>query len=1197
MADRAPHPKMEEPEMVHIARIVVRNFKSFSENVKLNFQQGFNVITGPNGSGKSNIIDAVQFVFGELGSKRMRVPDLSGLIFDGAEEDSLNNPQFAQVTIYFDNSNRGLAIDRKTVSVGRRIDRQGNSKYFLNGKRVSRRQLLDFLVMAGISPGGYNIVLQGTATRLSDLTPSERMIALEDLVGITEYDEKKAEAKVRLTEAERKIEVASAKSDEVRKRVNELERQRNDALSHRLLTSEEQRLGAFKLSYQIAQLETKIGEIRGQISENQAEIEKLEAEKTGLVAERDAAEERLEGFTKEASQKGNTQLPLLTSELVGKRALRDSLQARLSEIESRKISLQNNIENKLKEIEHSEIEKEEKRERLRELSQSETQLNADMVEKEAHLKDLAEKISAIKETAESNQARVEKLTEDLVPWQESMSGIEIEINKHLVNSNTFEAKINELVQKKNDSTNTMNSLASKINDYEALKVDEAKKLEGMLTTIEEQVKRQKDLRSTIEGANSLAKDAELTITEFTAKRDLWENVVTEEKAQARIVEMGEAGALKGYHGPLRSLVKIDLKYQRAARMAAEGWVDAILVDDIKTALDCVERLKQNKLGMTRFIPLKDINPPEPFEEVEGPNIEGYIPNLIRYDETYARAINLIWGDTFIVKDRDTAVQLAQKGYRTVTLSGDVFEADGGVIGGHYRRPPDYSKLIPSEESVTELSRTIRTLRESLSKRMSDLKLSGGSLREFTGYIDNFNGTIERIEGQIKETNESIQRLERNIASLDENIKKVSEERDGELGLVETLHERKNNTLQEIERVKAEIATLRGLSKPSDVAGLEVTCDTIAREIVEMRSRRAQLLSEISVQTNLIDKYLDLKTSDSERQVEDWRKTIESLDHEYGECQSRLEEDASSLAELQKVLDGVTSEVEATSKILEQHRKAVRNIEQQIERLESRRSGIEKRSMTFKVEEEKYRLQIEQKFEELARLGFGDVLPIEDVDLNHVERTLQRIRTEKASIGAINQLAIQHYEEVVVSYKQLSIRINELEEEKGSILKFIDEVEKEKTEHFMKAFNQVGENFSNVFAKLTSGGDGRLELQRPEDPFSGGVDLYVQFPSKPMRLVSGTSGGERSVAAICYLLAIQRFLKSPFYLFDEIDAHLDDINTARLADVLKENALESQFIIVSLKDVIIHNADKIYGVFAQGGRSRVISLPMKVEVAV
>jgi chromosome segregation protein len=256
-------------------------------------------------------------------------------------------------------------------------------------------------------------------------------------------------------------------------------------------------------------------------------------------------------------------------------------------------------------------------------------------------------------------------------------------------------------------------------------------------------------------------------------------------------------------------------------------------------------------------------------------------------------------------------------------------------------------------------------------------------------------------------------------------------------------------------------------------------------------------------------------------------------------------------------------------------------------------------MTLSLEAEKFRLQIEQRYEELTRLGFEEPVPLEGVNMTQVERTLQAILQEKRSLGMINQLAIQAYEEDAYNYKMLSVRINELEEEKGSILRFIDEIEKEKTEHFMRAYNDICENFSNIFIKLTGGGDGRLELQKPESPFSGGVDLYIQFPGKPMRLAGGASGGERSVAAIAYLLAIQRFLKSPFYLFDEIDAHLDDLNTARLADVLKENSLEAQFLMVSLKDVMVHNADKIYdkiyGVFAQQGRSKVITLPMKMEV--
>jgi chromosome segregation protein len=1181
--------------VVYIKKISFRNFKSFSGTVKLDFQKGFNVITGPNGSGKSNIIDAVQFVFGELGSKRMRVPDLSGLIFDGAGEDG-SKPQYAQVTIYFDNTDRGLAIDRKTVSVGRRIDRQGKSKYLLHGKTTSRRALLDLLVMAGISPGGYNMVLQGTATRLSDITPSERMNALEDLVGITEYDEKKAEARVRLTEAERKIEVASAKGDEVRRRVNKLERERNDALRHNLLVRDERKLEAYKLSEQVHHLESMIERIRKEISENEEEIEKIEAEKEALTGQREEALERLEEFNKEATEKGNTQLPLLKSDLVEKRTFKRSLENRLREIDQRKITIEKNIEIKQAEIERSKEEKEEKRQELLQLVKNEGQVSGEIKAKEARLQELTEEISTQKETAENNQIRIEQLTEDLVPMQESLSGLEIEINRHLVNSESLQTKLDDLDRKRIETFSSVASLEGKIEDYEALKVDEAVKLEEMIETIEGQVKRQKGIRDTIRGANKLAKDAEQTITQFTAKRDLWKNIVTEEKAIARIKEMGEAGALTGYHGPLRSLVKIDLKYQRAANTAASGWHSAIVVDDIETALECVERLKRNKLGMTRFIPLQDINPPEPIAAIRGSGVVGYFPDIIRYEDEHRPAVLLIWGDTFIVEDRSSAVDLARKGYRTVTLEGDLFEPAGGVLGGHWRRPPDFTKLIPSDESMTELSTTIKALRSRLSTKMSDLKKSGGSLREFTGYMDHFNKNIDGIDQQIRETRETIQRLEKNITTMDGNSEKTAEEKEREMGLITTLQERKERTLQEIERAKAEIAKLKEVS-PSDVAGFERTYDAILREITEMRNVRAQLHTDISVQTNLIDRYLEMKASDSQSLISEWRRELETLEQSRGETLTRLEEENAELEGLQKTLDSVTTDVEATSRILGQHRREVSKLERQMERLDQRRSNIERRTMTLSVETEKFRLQAEQKFEELARLGFGDMIPLEGIDLAKVERTLQRIRYEKRSLGMINQLAIQAYEEDAYNYKMLSVRINELEEEKGSILSFIDEIEREKQEHFMKAYNEICENFSSFFEKLTGGGDGRLELQKPESPFSGGVDLYIQFPGKPMRLAGGASGGERSVAAIAYLLAIQRFLKAPFYLFDEIDAHLDDLNTARLADVLKENAMEAQFLMVSLKDVMVHNADKIYGVFAQQGHSRVVALPMKVEVPV
>ena len=1179
---------------MYISKITVRNFKSFSGSVKLDFGQGFNVITGPNGSGKSNIIDAVQFVFGELGSKRMRVPDLSGLIFDGADQEGVK-PQYSQVTIYLNNTDRGLAIDRKTVSVGRRVDRGGKSKYFLNGKQTSRRRLLDILVLAGISPGGYNLVLQGTATRLSDLTPSERMSALEDLVGITEYDEKKSEAKSRLNQAERKIEVASAKGDEVRKRVGELERQRNDAIRSNLLTKAEQGYTAYKLTFSVNNLEEKIQSIQSQIEKNLQEIVKIDEEKAKLFDEREEARGLLEEYSKEASEKGNTQLPLLTSDLVGRRTMKSSLEQKLREIDLKKAQLQTGIESKLAELGHSKEEKEEKRQRLKELKKAERKLTAEITRKEAKIETLTGKINNLKETAETNQVRVEALTESLIPMQESLSGLEIEINRHQVNNSSLKSKLEELIRKKNDSENSIQTLKDKITELNNLKLEEIKNLEDMVENIDDQVKRQKNLRGTIEGANQLAKNAEITITQFNAKRELWKNVVTEEKALERIKEIGDAGALPGYHGPLRGLIKIDLKYQRAANIAANGWIQGVVVDDLQTAIDCIVRLKKTKLGMTRFLPIKDILHPEPLKDLNEVGVVGYLPSLIRYPAQYEPAVQLVWGDTYLVEDRDTALSLTKRGIRAVTLDGDLFEAAGGLLGGHWRRPPDYSKLIPSEESIKELSTTIKTLRTRLTRRMTDLKKSGGNLREFTSYIDHFNKNIEGTENQVEDTWENIRRLERSITTIDENSSKINEEQSRQLNLISLLTERKERTLQEIARTKDEIKQLKELS-PSDVASLGVTYNNMIRELADLRTRKAQLVSDISVLTNLIAQILDLKTSDSEDQINAWKKEISVQEQERTETEKRLEEQIQGIEELQKILNGVTSEVEASSRILERHRTTLRRISTQIERKANTRVNIERRNMSLNLEVEKFRLQIDQRVEELNRIGFESTVHVEDVDLSFVERTLQTIKREKYSLGMINQLAIQHYEQDAYNYMQLSVRINELEEERGSILNFIEEIELEKTEHFMKAYNQICESFSRYFEKLTGGGDGRLELQKPESPFSGGIDLYVQFTGKSMRLASGASGGERSVAAIAYLLAIQRFLKAPFYLFDEIDAHLDDFNTARLADVLKENALESQFLMVSLKDVMIHNADKIYGVFAQGGRSKVISLPMKVEVA-
>ena len=525
----------------------------------------------------------------------------------------------------------------------------------------------------------------------------------------------------------------------------------------------------------------------------------------------------------------------------------------------------------------------------------------------------------------------------------------------------------------------------------------------------------------------------------------------------------------------------------------------------------------------------------------------------------------------------------------------MFESTGAIIGGYYRRPPDFSKLIPQAESITNLAVTIKDLRGKLKDRMKELRTSGFDLRKFTDYMEDSQERVRRIESDMKSTNESISRLDRNLQTLLESVEKVKNDKDNDERIGIILSERKAKTLEQIEATKSEIASMKEV-RLSDVSGLEIGRDKLNQEINLLEKQISELSNDRTIQTSFVDRILSLQISEAEEAVVSAGQEQVELDQENASIITQIDEIGKDVVELDKLLGEVTSKVEATSKVFEQHQRSLRQYDTRLDQLSRRSIDLDRRTGALSLDKERIRLQVEQRLRELAALGFSDKVPVENVVLEQVERRLGSIKREKRGLGAINQLAINHYPITMREYKQRSTRINGMEEEKQSILAFIDEIEKEKLEHFMSAYNLICENFSAIFSKLTGGGDGRLELQLPEDPFAGGVDLYVQFAGKPMRLATGASGGERSVAAIAYLLAIQRFLKAPFYLFDEIDAHLDDLNTSRLAEVLKENAADSQFLMISLKDVMVHNADRIYGVFAQHGKSKVLVLPMKEKIA-
>jgi chromosome segregation protein len=262
--------------MPYVKKIELKGFKSFGpKKVTVTVDKGFTVITGPNGSGKTNIVDAILFVLGELSARRMRAENLAKLIFYGSSDKGIEKAKSAKVLLQFDNKDGRIPIDTNTVIISREVARSGQCVYRLNGRRISRTNLHDIFSMAGITSTSHNIILQGTITRMTDISSTDRRKIIEDMVGIAQYDSEKAEAEEKLRAAEISIRTAMGRIDEVQKRVDDLERERNELLRYNFIQNEIKRFEAMRLSHQVAVNVEKVVGISSKLEEARSNAESL----------------------------------------------------------------------------------------------------------------------------------------------------------------------------------------------------------------------------------------------------------------------------------------------------------------------------------------------------------------------------------------------------------------------------------------------------------------------------------------------------------------------------------------------------------------------------------------------------------------------------------------------------------------------------------------------------------------------------------------------------------------------------------------------------------------------------------------------------------------------------------------------------------------------------------------------------------
>ncbi|MDW8033512.1 MAG: AAA family ATPase, partial [Nitrososphaerota archaeon] len=332
----------------------------------------------------------------------------------------------------------------------------------------------------------------------------------------------------------------------------------------------------------------------------------------------------------------------------------------------------------------------------------------------------------------------------------------------------------------------------------------------------------------------------------------------------------------------------------------------------------------------------------------------------------------------------------------------------------------------------------------------------------------------------------------------------------------------------------------------------------------IKSLRKRVLEFRDLEKSLIDKFYVIREEMrlSINLANELRNKIETLRGTFGETQMKREEE------------------NRRDKLVE----AIRKIDEEIERLNSEINRVKDVERKLLVEKEVN----ENRIEELKSRINGQPLIVSG-ETSFVERYLNILKEEIEKVQEVNMLAVKQYEQEIDFYRNALERINELEEERRSIQEFMEEIERRKREAFLEGLSKINSYFSTFFNKMT-GGEGWLQPEDPDNPLETGLNVYVRFPGKEARVISGVSGGEKSVAALCLIFAMQKLFPAAFYIFDEPDAHLDYVNIDRMTDLLKEVSKDSQIIVISLRDVVVSKADRVIGVYVKKGSSRFMEMP-------
>ena len=1165
---------------MYIKQLEIDNFKSFANKSEIPLLKGFTTVSGPNGSGKSNIIDSVLFALGLANASELRAENLSHFISTYTKR----NDAFVKVTFGDTENGEDLSIGRKI----RKTSQGYASTYYINDSVTTLTNVHAILEKYNVTPNSYNVMMQGDVMGITNCTPKNRRKIIDEIAGIADFDRRIDQATNELETVEQRVERSTVILNEVDNRLEQLKEEREVALKYQKLRDEKQGLEDQINKVRFFDIKRSLEKAHENILEFTKKKKEEEVKNKDLDERLNLIKQKYQEISELVKEKGEAQQIELKKQ-------EEALKGEIDRKENATNYADKQIHDGLRSIENAKNGIENFKKKIEDFKLK------------IKLKD--DEIAVIKENTKTREAELKKILED-------MTGLNATADQHIEKRNNLRKQLEDL---KDEETKLIQAKLPLESELKTLQRDleDAKEKLAELTEMKTNFAANQDLKKTL--VEQLQKEmADFKIIQQNAMHDLDTTkneindlnyniqmasrkiaVMETKKQMAEDSNFGRAvdtimnAKLRGVHAPLVKLGTVDKEYSVAMEVAFGGRMAHIVVDDEHVAGVAIELLKSSNAGRATFIPLNKIKKaPTRLQLPRDKGVIDFAINLVDFDDEYIDAFYYAVGDTIVVEDLESAKKLIGK-YRMVTLQGELLEKSGSMTGGTRLRTGlsfsqnDDEELNKFKDRLKEMEQKLATLenkKTSLETKLEDVRGKySDSLSEFSKSkveLDNMNQNYANSENILKEKADFIASAEPKIVELNNKLDKLEEKN-------VKIYDDMTICQEQIEEVEKLIndKDLKDLKEKTE--GVENEIKRLQTKLMTAENDKNELNRQISFHDNLIETKNDEITNiehNNTKLEEDkkrYKNDIVELNKKMETLHEQIVQIEEKLGKLLKERDEIIADLIELEK--QKHIKAadIDRIAEQIESFKARRRELEPQL-------ENARKELEDSGEDVAKLE-----PIE-ISIEEITSKIQRLEKKMAELGDVNMRALAAYDEVLARQSELKEQIETLSKERKEILERMQGYEQLKKETFMKTYNHINENFKEVFHQLSEG-EGELKLECPDDPLSGGMTIEAQPRDKKLQRLESMSGGEKSLTALAFVFAIQRYMPSPFYAFDEVDASLDTMNVERIAQMVQNQSKDTQFIVVSHRRPMIESANRTLGVTQkEKGITKVTGIKLRDE---